>query len=288
MAAAEFGLRAGGAVVTAIPVASIHSFAHALLGKHEVACAVRKKIAFVAGCLTALLFLVGGAGRASAQQCPRLSGGTNRPSHIRPLQGRLIYHNGIRQWFELRLDRPQCGERAIQLVQPDNGPKRIEIFRGCRIRSSGPVDFTLTGYFSLSLYQQVRSITPDGACLRQKPFHDFSEVTPDPHVRSYSVNMHVDYRRGDHPILFRVRSGGRALRPWQAYADYWLTGSFVLYGLCGDGFVVDRVHGPPEARPSHFDNPREPGDMATYDPENAGVAGKMIFDARYSCVRASR
>jgi hypothetical protein len=73
------------------------------------------------------------------------------------------------------------------------------------------------------------------------------------------------------------------MRPWQAYASYWLTSEFALYGRCGNGFVVDRVEGPPEVQPSHFDAPREPDDMATFLADN--VAGKIVFDARYTCVR---
>jgi hypothetical protein len=97
--------------------------------------------------------------------------------------------------------------------------------------------------------------------------------------------MHVDYGPGDHPIVFHVRSGKRDLRPWQAYASYMLTGGFVLYGLCGQGFVVDKVYGTPAARPSHFDEPRDPGDMAEFDPETAAQSGKTDLHLGYSCVR---
>jgi len=231
----------------------------------------------------ALLFLTCGAGRASAQQCPRWLGGASTPSRVRPLQGRLIYHDGIRQWFELRLDMPQCGQRSIELVEPDDSPKHIEIFRGCRIRSSGPIDITVTAYFSLALDQKVRKAESVGRCARHRPFHDYSNARPDPHVRSYLVTMHVDNRTGDHPVIFHVRSAGRQMRPWQAYASYWLTSEFALYGRCGEGFVVDRVAGPPEVQPGHFDIPRAPGDMATFFVDNP--AGKLVFDARYSCVR---
>jgi hypothetical protein len=64
-----------------------------------------------------------------------------------------------------------------------------------------------------------------------------------------------------------VRSAGRELRPWQAYASYWLTGGFVLYGHCGESFVIDKVFGTPKANPGHFDDPLTPNDMAAFDPE---------------------
>jgi hypothetical protein len=97
--------------------------------------------------------------------------------------------------------------------------------------------------------------------------------------------MHVNYEPGDHPIVFRVTSAGKELRPWQAYASYSLTGGFVLYGHCGDGFVVDGVFGTPEAHPGHFDDPRSAGDMAAFDPESASAAGKKDLQLGYTCVR---
>ena len=110
-------------------------------------------------------------------------------------------------------------------------------------------------------------------------------MRPAPHLLRYAVTMHVDYRPGDHPIRFDVRSDGRSLRPWQAYAGYMLTGGFVLYGRCGSGFAVARVFGTPEARPSHFDDPRSLDDMAAFDPETAAQAGKRMLTLGYTCVR---
>ena len=97
--------------------------------------------------------------------------------------------------------------------------------------------------------------------------------------------MQVNYEPGGYPILFRVTSGDKELQPWQAYASYWLTGGFVLYGLCGDGLVVDRVFGTPEAHPGHFDSPRVSGDMAMFDPEGAAASGKRDLQLGYTCVR---
>ena len=91
--------------------------------------------------------------------------------------------------------------------------------------------------------------------------------------------MRVDYEPGDHPIIFRVSSKGRELQPWQAYASYTLTGGFVLYGYCGQGFVVDKVFGTPEANPSDSD------EVAAFDPENAAAAGKKNMHLGYTCIR---
>jgi len=239
-------------------------------------------------CIAALFILLCGAGRASAQQCPAsTSAGADSTSSVRVLRGQLIYHDDIRQWFELKLDRPACGETSIQLTRSEGSWEPLQKLRGCRVESRGKIDFSPTGYYSLDLYQDTRSVKSVGACTIRPPFADYSGVRPDRHVRSYTVDMHVDYRPGDHPVIFHVRSGHRELRPWQAYAGYWLTGGFVLYGLCGRGFVVDRVFGTPAARPLHFGDPRGSGDMAEFDPETAAQSGKTDLHLGYTCIRAN-
>jgi hypothetical protein len=117
------------------------------------------------------------------------------------------------------------------------------------------------------------------------PFPDYSKSKPDKSIRTYRVEMRVDDEPGDHPVIFRVSSAGKELRPWQAYASYYLTGGFVLYGHCGDGFVVGKVFGTPEAHPSHFDSPGSPEDMAAFDPESAAAAGKKNLQLGYTCIR---
>lgn len=97
--------------------------------------------------------------------------------------------------------------------------------------------------------------------------------------------MHLDYEPGDHPIVFRVSSAGKELRPWQAYASYMLTGGFVLYGYCGKDFAVDKVFGNKEANPSHFTEHGSPGDAAAFDPESAAESGKKDLNLGYTCVR---
>lgn len=245
------------------------------------------KIRLLSGFLTALLFLLCGAEPASAQQCPRGdSSGAQTQSRVQTLEGRLVYHDGIRQWFELQLAKPKCGQTSLQLIADDPARRELEALRGCRVRTSGALDHAPTGYYSRDMYQEVEKAQPVGPCARKPPFPDHSAAAPDPHVRSYTVAMDVDYGPGDHPIVFHARSRGKELRPWQAYAGYMLTGGFVLYGSCGTGFVVDRVYGTPEAGPSHFDIPRTPLDSATFDPERAAQAGKLRLHLGYSCVRA--
>jgi hypothetical protein len=224
---------------------------------------------------------------ADGQQCPQASTtGPPTASEVRKLEGALVYHDDIRKWFELKLDAPQCGQASIQLIRATLDDWRpLEVLRGCRVRSSGSVDFSSTGYYSLEMYQDVVEIEAIGACDKQLPLPDYSDVKPDETVRKYRVDMHVDYRPGDHPIIFRVTSGGKELQPWQAYASYMLTGGFVLYGLCGEGFFVDKVFGTSQAKPEHSEEPRTPDDMAMFDPEGAAASGVTDLHLGYTCVR---
>jgi hypothetical protein len=188
---------------------------------------------------------------ARGQKCPKENpNGPSQRSETRTLEGQLIYHDGIRKWFELKLEEPECGQESVELVQADGAfapgyPASLEILRGCRVRTKGVLDLPGTGYYSLDLYQAVEKIEPVGECTKQPPFPDFSKAKPNKSIRSYRVEMAIDYEQGDHPIFFRVTSGSKDLKPWQAYASYLLTGGFVLYGYCADGFVVNRAFGTP-------------------------------------------
>lgn len=146
----------------------------------------------------------------------------------------------------------------------------------------GATDFSETGYYSLDVFQDVNQIEPVGACKRQLPFPDYSKTKPDKSVHEYQVDMQVNYEPGDHPIIFHVSSANKELRPWQAYVSYMLTGGFVLYGQCGDGFFVDKAFGTPQANPSAAD------DMATFDPENAAASGKTSLHLGFTCVRSKK
>lgn len=223
---------------------------------------------------------------AVGQQCPQSSTtGPSTPSETRILEGQLIFHGGIREWFELKLDRPQCGQASIQLVWEGNDWIPLEVVRGCRVKSKGAIILSGTGYYSLDTYQSVNKIEPVGSCVKQSPLPDYSQAKPNKTIRAYRVEMDVDYTPGDHSIDFHVSSSGKELRPWQAYASYSLTGDFVLYGHCADGFVVDKVFGTPQANPSHFTESRDSGDMAAFDPENAAASGKKNLHLGYTCVR---
>src|SRR5215831_8593726 len=104
--------------------------------------------------LLTLAIVICTAVAAAGQQCPKTSAtGPTTASEQRTLEGLLVFHHGIREWFELKLDHPQCGQTSLQLVRVEGDWTRLEILRGCRVRSKGAIDFSGTTYYSLDTYQ---------------------------------------------------------------------------------------------------------------------------------------
>jgi hypothetical protein len=136
--------------------------------------------------LLACALVVLAAALAAGQTCPKSSeAGSGVHSEVRKLEGQLVFHDGIRKWFELRLDQSQCGQASIQLVQGERAGTPMEVLRGCRVRSEGALDLSSTGYFSLEVFQDVKAIDSVGKCERQPPFPDYSKAKPDRAIREY-------------------------------------------------------------------------------------------------------
>lgn len=244
---------------------------------------MRRSIAILA---RALAIAVCVSAPAVAQQCPK---STEKEPDIlsapRTLEGQLVFHDAVRKWFELKLDHSECGQSSIELLGARSARALVEVLRGCHVRSKGSLGLALTGYYSLNVYQDVQEIEPVGECARQAPLPDYSKAKPDKVVRNYQVDMTTDYDPLNHPIGVRVTSAGKELQPWQAYASYELTGGFVLYGRCAEGFMVDRVFGSQEASPSHFTDRGDPSDMAEFDPEGVANSADKHLHLGYTCVR---
>jgi hypothetical protein len=145
------------------------------------------------------------------QECPQANAtGAITASQRRTLEGLLVFHDGIRQWFELKLNQPKCEQTSVELVRGERDWSPLQVLRGCRVRSKGAVDFSGTGYYSLDTYQSVDEIEPVGTCRQQSPLPDFSKAKPVKAIASYRVEMDVDYEPGDHPVLFYVSSRAKS------------------------------------------------------------------------------
>ena len=237
--------------------------------------------------VTAFALLLIAAPAARAQTCPKENpNGPSIESVPRTLKGTVVYHNEIRQWFGLQMDGPVCGVNEIQLLQgggafevDESNAHALEVFRGCRVTVQGPLGIPGTGYYSAEVYQNVDKIVPDQDCLLKAQLADYSKARPDRSIRSYRVSMRLDYRARGGSIVINAQSGNRLLSPWQAYASYWLTGGYVLYAYCADGFDLTHFAGTPEAKPWLIDN------YITMDPE--GAAQKHVTQLRldYTCRR---
>ena len=184
------------------------------------------------------------------------------------------------KWFELKLDRPHCGRRSVQLVGI-NDQQDLELVRGCRVRSVGGFFVPITGYYSRDLAQEVHTIEPIVGCVRQPPLPDLSGAKPDRDVLSYRAEIVVDRRPGDHPITVRATSAGRTLRPWLAYVDHFLTGGWVMYAKCGDGFAVVA----PDPEWCFSDDPGSPKCQVVGHVPPPWAAGPRFVRLRFECRR---
>lgn len=200
------------------------------------------------------------------------------------LQGRLISHHGLRDWVELAMDKRLCGESSIELVR-DHDEGTFETFAGCRVRTKGRISEAASGYSMTAYNQDVQRLGAIGTCQRTPRQPDLSKRRADPRVHDYLVELDINASPGDHPALVRVTSHDRVLRPWQAYADTFLTGGNVLYAGCAKGFAVDVISGPPYEVIGHMDSPRLLDDRAAFDADPVGHPNNTYAHVMYTCTR---
>jgi hypothetical protein len=229
------------------------------------------------------LTILGCLGSGQAQDCPRdVANGPSLPSASRELHGRVVFHDDLRQWLSLELAKPVCGETTIQIFLIDAKGELTghpETFRGCDVTTAGPLAIPTTGYYSAALYQDVEAIQPSPGCIEQRPFPDYSKARPLRGVRRYQVRMWFDYTAPQGPAHATIRSSDGLLRPWQAYANYSLTGGFVFYASCAERFSLHHLTATPEANPSVTDN------VAALDPETAAEKHIRRIQISYACRR---
>lgn len=217
-----------------------------------------------------------------AQTCPTSADAEKGLDAAEPstLHGELVYHDELRQWIGVKLEKPACGQEEIQLVfTEDSAWRRAESLRGCSLTVKGKIFDSPTGYYSADLAISNALLRPDSTCHPFAITPDLSKVAIPSRVAGYRVSITVDYRGKGH-VSVRVTdgpSGTTALEPWQAYAHYSLTsGADVIWFGCQKAF---RLEGAKQQPPT--------GEILPGD-DDAGASLQNVEGANtitYSCKR---
>jgi len=142
------------------------------------------------------------------------------------LHGTIQFHDEIRQWLGLKLDKPACNESDIQLVtMKSDGYRQMKTFVGCAVSVTGMLFQGATGYYSADLAIDPK-IKPDAGCHRAGLEPDPATVSIPAKLRQYKVSITVDYRGKGHVDrrAWNNNSPQESLEPWQTYIDYTMTG----------------------------------------------------------------
>jgi hypothetical protein len=196
------------------------------------------------------LLLLCAAGTAVAQACPpKHPLGWREAPDTSILRGTLIHHDELRTWLGLKLDKPACGQTEMELVFGDSMAwRRADSLRGCLIGAVGKLYYSPTGYYSADMALSNARLKPDTSCHPLPVKRDPSTMAILPGVSVYRVSITVDYRGKGH-VAVRVwnAKNSRLIRPWEAYADYRLTGrGDGIWLQCRESFVLqDPAQSPP-------------------------------------------
>ncbi len=216
------------------------------------------------------------------QTCPTAAESEQGSGAAEPsvLHGRLVYHNDLRRWLGLKLDKPACGQGEIQLVFADAALwRRAEALRGCSLTVTGDIFDSPTGYYSADLAISDPVIHPDSGCHPFPVKPDLSTVPIPSGVQLYNVSINVDYRGKGHVTVHVSEgpNGATPLGPWQAYAHYMLTGGAdVIWFGCQKEFHLGHITQQP------------PGDEILPRDDDAGAALRNMEGSNtisYSCQR---
>ena len=239
--------------------------------------------------MVAFIVMSGYWGNAYGQECPAENPkGPSVDSAVRVVKGVAVFHNGLRRWMELRTDRKVCGTRSVQLFAGANGGGGFEVdegnslelerLRGCRLELAGRLGLPGTGYYSAPVYMNVERKKLGAGCLLKSKVPVYWNAKPKRGVKRYRVEMRIRYS-GEGNVTARVTSGDLELKPWQAYANYWLTGNFAFYGNCAKGYGMTHMRGTRAAHPDQID------EQAALDPESAAQRGVWNLYLNFTCTR---
>lgn len=231
-----------------------------------------------------------------AQDCPKENpNGPSIASARRTLSGIIVYHDALRQWTGLRPDAPVCDQSEIELIPDFSGSdlrnererKHLETLRGCRATITGTLGLASTGYYSTDIFQSVDQAVPEPSCVSQPASPDMSRARPTSTVRRYYARVTVS-NVGEGAIHAEARSPRHLLTPWQAYTHYFLSGGFVLWVNCADGFRMSHVTGSAEAKPEQWDVNQASMDADVGDDKKVKLLGMTFTCTREASPRITR
>ena len=218
---------------------------------------------------------------AAAQTCPREKPNNLPDAEIRTLHGRVIIHNGLRYWIELKPDRPICGHASVWLIDAsskvdDSEKIAFEAMRDCTVTVSGRLGLSPTGY-STPMYMSVDRKQPDQNCVLQSTVPiTYGEAFTQ--VNRYRVHMIIDYN-GEGSVTATATAGSRLLQPWYAYAPYFILGDPVIRIRCAAGHNVSHISVTRGSQPFVADN------YININLESAAQKGIWKTHVDYTCSR---
>jgi hypothetical protein len=219
-----------------------------------------------------------------AQTCPPQDQEHGLAEASRPsvLHGTLLVHDELRQWLGVKLDRPACGQKEVEIVYSKGEDwRRAETLRGCTLTATGKLYDSPTGYYSADIAISDPTLKPDPSCHAFPVKPDPYAVPIPPSLTEYQVSITVDYRSKGH-IDVRVRQSDDKrvlLKPWQAYVNNTLTGSMdVIWFDCPNDFRIQGISQTPENPNGMFDD--EPTGTVLQDLKGSNVI-------KFSCKKES-
>ncbi len=227
--------------------------------------------------IASLLTLARGA---VAQACPQSLEEAKASS---TLHGTLIYHNELRQWLGLKLDKETCGEEEIELVFLEAGNwRQAEALRNCQVTVIGILYYGLTGYYSAGMAISDPMVAPDVSCNPFPVKPDLATMPKKANIKRFTAQIVVDYK-GAGSVKVRVWEDEQKkaeLAPWEPYLSYMITGGRdVIWFHCADSFEISHIEQAPKPKDGWFQD----------DPNMAGtVLPGEVNTITFTCEREAK
>jgi len=230
--------------------------------------------------LSLLLF---SASEAFAQTCPKQdSRGPHDATEPSVLHGTLVYHDELRTWLGLKLDRPACGETEIELLfDTSDAWRKADSLRNCGVTATGKLYLGDTAYYSVPMAIADPQLSPDDWCRPSPVEPDPSKAPVPPQLHTYYVSITIDTRGKGHTAA-RVSldpDARESLAPWQAYTHFSINGGGdLLWFGCREGFSAANA----------VEHPQSPAKLERLNSDlGVGLSEDTVNTITFTCQRGS-